>query len=218
MLLPVNFKIFFTRLPGSSRNQLNERRLRFTNPEGNKNIKVFTMVVFNCDHELIFRVSYTGADSMEVFISCLMEEAAKCKRITRNDDVGWKLSREDKDRFSLVISCELCENKFNTTDKRPHMHHHHLSNRKDYFKIQKLCARCNMKIVKNAVVAISHEFSERDGKLILSSLKPTATVSSFSRQLQLLPSLLTRSLLGHFLKIVDLYAVGNCLVFLSQTW
>jgi hypothetical protein len=109
---------------------------------------------------------------MEKFVSRLVEQIEICSRKTKLECVKIDQTPQLLADTENITTCQVCQKSCNGTDRLPHLHHHHLSKRVDYFPVQKVCMRCNIKIVKTSTVAISHEFSERDGYKFISSLKP----------------------------------------------
>jgi hypothetical protein len=171
MYLPINFKIFYTLFPGQATGVVPESTtFRFTTTEGNRHVLGFALSTFDCDYQLSHRHSYFGPAAMEMFIQCLVEQIESCNRKTTRNCLKIEKPKELKETYKDVATCMVCKEQFNSSDRRPHLQHHHLSLRSDYFKIQKLCAKCNIKIVKTSSVAISHNFSQRDAQLILSCL------------------------------------------------
>jgi hypothetical protein len=134
MYLPVNFKIFYTLFPGSTTYMPEDPQLKYTTLEGNRHVRGFAMAVFDCDHQITFRTSYFGPVAMEYFIRALVEQTEKANKLTHNQliTINGKNYKED---LKDVKMCAVCKQTFNSSDSPPHMHHHHLSLRLEYFKV-----------------------------------------------------------------------------------
>jgi len=112
-----------------------KRKLKFTLQEANICVLGFSLYIFDSDHNITFSKTYIGPDSLEQLIHHLFKESTRCNNISRSQNEEMVISEADRVRLSSLTTCELCDSPFNKRDRIPHLHHHHLSKRTEYFKV-----------------------------------------------------------------------------------